>query len=69
MEDIIKGFSSKLDEDGAEGSVAILVCGICIQKREGNWSRNVSRKYSWDRYGGCAGAGQLLANVFSKILK
>ena len=30
MEDIIKGFSSKLDEDGAEGSVAILVCGICI---------------------------------------
>ena len=30
MEDIIKGFSSKLDEDGGEESVATLVCGICI---------------------------------------
>ena len=69
MEDIIKDFSSKLDEDGAEGSVAILVCGIWIQKREGSWTRNVSCNYFWDRYGGCAGAGQLLANVFSKILK
>ena len=30
MEDIIKGFSSKLDEDGGEESVATLVCGTCI---------------------------------------
>jgi len=30
MEDIIKGFSSKLDEDGGVGSVATLVCSICI---------------------------------------
>ena len=30
MEDIIKSFSSKLDEDGGEGSAATLVCGICI---------------------------------------
>ena len=50
MEDIIKGFSSKLDEDGGEGSVATLVCGICIEKREGNWSRNVSHNDFWDRY-------------------
>ena len=49
MEDIIKGFSSKLDEDGGEGSVATLVCGICIWKREGNWSRNVSHNDFWDR--------------------
>ena len=29
-QDIIKGFSSKLDEDGGVGSVATLVCGIWI---------------------------------------
>ena len=29
-QDIIKGFSSKLDEDGGEESVATLVCGICV---------------------------------------
>ena len=33
MEDIIKGFLSKLDENGGEGSVATLVCGICISMR------------------------------------